>query len=74
MGLTPKGNTALFIGELESKEIDTLKIYSCQSGNLQEEENVAKTFAKYNKIENLYASEGSLSFTLFTLHTHLDYH
>ena len=35
-GKTPKGADALYIGDLNSKEIETLKIFSCQSGNVKE--------------------------------------
>ena len=72
-GLTPKGNEALYIGDLETKKIETLKIYSCQGGNLLEEINVAKIFAENNEIENLYASDGPLGFTPITYKPRLSF-
>ena len=62
-GKTPLGNPATYIGNLEHKDIGTLKIYSCQGGNVKENDNVAQCFKKNNTIEKLYASDGSLSFT-----------
>lgn len=59
---TPLGNSALYIGNLQPKEIETLKIYSCNGGNVSESDNVAISFSKNNNIEHLYASDGSLSF------------
>ena len=59
---TPKGNSATYIGNLVAKNIGTLKIYSCQSGNLKEQDNVGKCFKKFNTIQKVYASDGSLSF------------
>ena len=58
---------------METKKIETLKIYSCQGGNLLEEINVAKIFAENNEIENLYASDGPLGFTPITYKPRLSF-
>ena len=47
-GKTPLGNPATYIGNLEHKDIGTLKIYSCQGGNVKENDNVAQCFKKNN--------------------------
>jgi len=65
-GKTPLGNDALYIGDLDSKEIGCLRIYSCQGGNLKEPENVANCFDQNNTVGNIYATDGNLSFTRFS--------
>ena len=62
-GKTPLGNPGTYIGSLDSKTIGTLKIYSCQGGNVKESDNVARCFKNNNTIGKLFASDGSLSFT-----------
>ena len=62
-GKTPLGNPGTYIGSLEPKTIGTLKIYSCQGGNIRESDNVAQCFKNNNTIGKLFASDGSLSFT-----------
>lgn len=64
-GKTPKGADALYIGDLNSKEIGTLKIFSCQSGNVKEKDNIANCFDKNNKINSIYATDGNLSYFPF---------
>ena len=64
-GKTPKGADALYIGDLFSKEIETLKIFSCQSGNVKEPDNVASCFDKNNEINSIYATDGNLSYIPF---------
>ena len=64
-GKTPKGADALYIGDLNSKEIGTLKIFSCQSGNVKEKDNIANCFDKNNKINSIYATDGNLSYLPF---------
>ena len=62
-GLTKNGNKATRIMDLEKKDIKQLKLFSCQSGNIKEENNLARSFMKSMNIGEIIASDGNLSFT-----------
>ena len=65
-GKTPKGNSALYIGNLEQKKFEVLNLLSCQSGNIDEKLNVAELFIRTQNINAVVAWDGKLSFTRFT--------
>ena len=62
-GLTKNGNKATRVMDLEKKDIKLLKIFSCQSGNVKEGNNLARSFMKSMNIDEIIASDGNLSFT-----------
>lgn len=62
-GFTKNGNYALRITDLEKKTITQLKLYSCQSGNVNESSNLAISFMNSMTIGSVIASDGNLSFT-----------
>ncbi|MGN0730548.1 MAG: RHS repeat-associated core domain-containing protein, partial [Treponema sp.] len=62
-GLTKNGNKATRIMDLEKKDIKQLKLFSCQSGNIKEGNNLARAFMKCMNIGEIIASDGNLSFT-----------
>ena len=66
-GATPLGNPATYIGDLAKQTIDTLKIYTCEGGNLDVENNVARTFLDTQDVNKVIAVDGPLSYTWFTL-------
>lgn len=57
---------ATWVGSLNSKTIGTLVFYACNSGHLDHlDDNLAVTFLSLNNINNVYAWDGSMRWTLF---------
>lgn len=64
-GRTPSGQGAgLYVGILQKKSIEQLKLLACNSGHLDHiAGNLATTFLALNNIKRVYAYDGSMSYT-----------
>jgi hypothetical protein len=60
-GITPKGSPALYIGELEQKQMLQLRIMTCNSAKKGVDDNVASTFFKHQNTMVL-GRDGNLSY------------
>jgi RHS repeat-associated protein len=65
-GLTPEGNPALFIGDLQDKAISVLYLMTCNSGHLDRKVNLPTAFLdNFNGISNVIGWDGGTAYTRY---------